>query len=90
MDYLMIAVKDTCAGIFMNPMYVENVEVAKRAFASQGQNINMWKENPKQFELYNLGKINKETGVIIGNDEGPLDQPVIHPEYICNLADLIG
>jgi hypothetical protein len=90
MDYLMVAVKDTCAGIFMNPMYVENEDVAKRTFASQGANINIWKENAKQFELYALGVINKETGIIKGYDQGPLDEPVLHPMYMCNLSDLIG
>lgn len=89
-EYLMVAVKDKVAGKFMQPNFTENQETAKRIFAHQLKNIDLWRENAEQFELYDLGLFCVDTGNIIGNQENNNDDyPIIHPELICKGTDLI-
>lgn len=88
-EFLIVAVKDKVAGKFMTPMFTENQETAKRIFTYQIGKIDIWKENPEQFELYDLGLFCATTGNIIGNDENPDSYPIIHPELICKGTDLI-
>lgn len=86
---LMVAVKDKVAGKFMQPIFTENRDTAKRIFAMQINKIEIWKENPEQFELYDLGLFCIETGNIVGNDEKFNETPIIHPELICKGTDLV-
>lgn len=90
MEFLIMAVKDKVTGEFLQPIFVHNHEEAKRYFAWQLENTPTWKENAEQFELYDLGMLDTETGNIIGNDTLPFsDVPIIHPDYVCKGTDLI-
>ena len=90
MEYYIVAVKDKLTKEFLQPIFVQNHDVAKRNFAWQLENTPTWKENAEQFEMYDLGMLDSETGNIIGNDELPFgDMPIIHPEMICKGTDLI-
>lgn len=84
------SIKDKVTGEFMNPFYCRNEDEAKRIFAHNISKIEIWKENAEQFELYDLGLLNTETGIIIGNDQPNPDPIVCHPELICKGTDLIG
>ena len=88
-EFLIVAVKDRVAGKFMQPMFTENTDTAKRIFAYQLKTIDIWKENPEQFDLYDLGLFCVDSGNIVGNDENPESYPIIHPELICKGTDLI-
>lgn len=90
-EYIIVAVKDKVANKFMTPTFTENAETAKRLFAMQISKIEMWRENPEQFELYDLGLFCVDSGNIIGNDEKWESNlsPVIHPELICKGTDLL-
>lgn len=88
-EFLIIAVKDKVAEKFMQPIFTENKETAKRLFATQLSKIEIWKENPEQFELYDLGLYCEDSGNIVGNNENPESFPIIHPELICKGTDLI-
>lgn len=70
-EYIIIAVKDRVAEKFLQPTFTENVATAKRLFAIQISKIELWKENPEQFELYQLGMFCEDTGNIVGMDENP-------------------
>ena len=60
------AVKDETANRFMTPSLIMSENEAKRAFKSQVNNIQIWKDNPEDFSLYKLGNFDEETGTIIG------------------------
>ena len=92
MEYIIISVKDTCMKELMTPQFVRNQDEAKRLFAYQLKNNPIWRENPEQFELYDLGLFDSETGNIIGNDDKFSTElaPVIHPEMICKGTDLLS
>lgn len=66
MQYLMYSVKDELTGKFMNPMFVENDDMAEniaiRQFKSNLNNIKLWKDNPSDFSLYLVGIFNDESG----------------------------
>ena len=66
MTYLMYSVKDELTGKFMNPMFREEEEhaeiIAKRQFASNVNNIQLWKDNPNDYGLYLVGRFDDETG----------------------------
>lgn len=84
----MAAVKDKVAEKFMTPVFTENTETAKRIFAYQGTKVDMWKENPEQFELYAVGVFNMDTGEINSIVERT-EKGACKPELICKLTDLI-
>lgn len=90
-EFIIVSVKDKTMGEFMNPMFVHNQEEAKRLFKYQLTSNPIWKDNAEQFEMYDLGLLDTQTGNIIGNDEEPLNNlaPTIHPELICKGTDLI-
>lgn len=73
------AVKDTVQGAFMQPFYLQNDNVAKRAFemAINDPNSN-WNKMPKDLQLFKLGEYDDETGVIISK-----------PEYLAKGADYV-
>ena len=74
----------------MTPIFCHNHDEAKRLFKYQLENTPTWKENAEQFQLYDLGLLDIETGNIIGNDDHcDKDVPVCHPELICKGTDLI-
>lgn len=90
-EFIIISVKDKLTGELMQPLFVHNHDEGKRLFKHQLESIEIWKENPEQFELYDLGLFDTNTGNIIGNDEKFSTEmaPIIHPELICKGTDLI-
>lgn len=62
----MYAVKDELTGKFMNPMFVEDDEyadkIATRQFASNVNNIKLWKDNPNDYSLFRVGEYSDEEG----------------------------
>lgn len=69
MNYLMYSVKDEMTGKFMNPMFVEEGENADteaiRQFRSNVLNIQLWKDNPSDFNLYLVGRFSDVDGASI-------------------------
>lgn len=64
--YNMYSVKDELTGKFMNPLFVEEGEIADqlaiRQFTSQVNSIQLWKDNPNDYSLYIVGKFDDELG----------------------------
>lgn len=91
-EFIIAAVKDNTMKEMLQPIFVHNHDEAKRFFAYQLNSNGIWKDNPDQFELYDLGLFDSETGNIIGNDEKPAADGfavVIHPELICKGIDIL-
>lgn len=86
MEFRIAAVKDKVMDEILQPIFVHNEEEAKRFFEYQLRTNNIWKENPDQFELYDLGVFDSKTGNIVGNNEQPT---VCHPELICKGLDIL-
>lgn len=66
MIFKMYSVKDELTGKLMNPMFVEDNELADslaiREFKTNMNRISLWKENPNDYSLYLVGKFNDESG----------------------------
>lgn len=66
MKYAMYAVKDEMTGKFMNPMFVEDNELADnlaiRDFKTNVNKIELWKQNANDFSLYKVGIYDDENG----------------------------
>lgn len=90
-EFIIVSVKDKLTGECMQPVFVHNADEAKRLFKYQLETTPLWKDNPEQFELYDLGLFDTSSGNIIGNDEKFSTEmaPIIHPEIICKGTDLI-
>lgn len=91
MEFIIAAVKDKIMGEMLQPIFVHNQDEAKRFFQHQLKSNPIWKENPEQFELYDLGLFDSSTGNICGNDEkfNTNIAPIIHPELICKGTDIL-
>lgn len=62
------SVKDTLTNKFNGLVFFHSEEEAKRAFKSQVNAIDIWKDNPADFELWYVGTFDDETGVISNQD----------------------
>lgn len=60
----MYAVKDEMSGIFLSPVMMRNDNEALRAFKTQVNHTEIWRDNPADFGLYKVGNYNDETGEI--------------------------
>ena len=60
----MYAVKDELSEIFLSPVMMRNDNEALRAFKSQVNHTDIWKDNPGDFGLYRVGEYNDATGEI--------------------------
>lgn len=60
-----VAVKDELTNTFLQPTFGENEDALKRIFKTQINTIPIWKDNPTDFSLYNIGHFDQETGEII-------------------------
>ena len=64
--YKMYSVKDELTGKFLNPLFIEQGEMAdqlaQRQFKSQLNNIELWKDNPNDYSLYCVGIFSDQTG----------------------------
>ena len=59
------AIKDELTGKFMQPFFLKgktHKEEAERLFKSQGSNITLWKDNPSDYALYEIGVFDEESG----------------------------
>lgn len=64
------AVKDTVQGAFMQPFYLQNDNVAKRAFSMAiNDQASNWSKMAKDLQLYKLGEYDDETGIILSKVE---------------------
>lgn len=57
------AVKDELTGKFLQPIFMENDEVALRWFKYVINNTEMWKYNAAMYSLYNIGTFNDVEGL---------------------------
>lgn len=60
----MYAVKDELSNSFYAPALMRNDAEALRAFKSQVNHQDIWKDNPGDFGLYKVGEYNDATGEI--------------------------
>ena len=65
MKLFFYAVKDLMTERYMSPALSESDEVATRQFKSNINHINLWKDNPQDFDLWRLGTYDDETGEIL-------------------------
>ena len=79
MELNIYVIYDTETERYMAPWLCENDKAAKRMFAHNIEQIDIWKENPEQFELHFVGTFNDTTGRI----EGEINNTV------CKGTDLI-
>lgn len=70
MQYVMYSVKDELTNKFMNPMFVEDNEIADqmaiRQFKSSVNSIKLWKDNPNDYSLFKVGFFDDEEGAKAG------------------------
>lgn len=66
-EFLMCAVKDELSETFYNPVFAKSEEEMIRLFEYQINSTPLWKENPSDFSLYQLGNYNEITGEVRGN-----------------------
>lgn len=60
--YNVYAVFDNLTQVFMQPTFIESDDEAIRLFTYQINNINLWRDNPSDYELYKLGSYDNESG----------------------------
>lgn len=63
--YKVVAVFDNLTESFLQPTFIETIEEAERLFAHQINTIGLWKDNPSDYELYQLGEYDAESGTLI-------------------------
>ena len=63
------AIKDIVAEKFMQPMFIQNDELAKRMFNEVINNTDLIKNNPVDFIMYKLSMYNSETGIFYFSTE---------------------
>lgn len=82
MKKVVIAIKDTAAEVFSQPLALPNLTVFKReltdAFRSKNINEN-WLNWPEQYQVWTVGIFDDETGVI--------SETV--PQYCFNMSEVI-
>lgn len=69
------AIKDELTSKFMQPFFLKgktHKEEAERLFRSQGTNITLWKDNPNDYTLYEIGKFDENSGKITIYEDEPL------------------
>lgn len=59
------AVRDLMTERFMAPALASSDQEAIRQFKSNINHINLWKDNPQDFDLWKLGTYDDETGEIM-------------------------
>lgn len=66
-EFLMCAVKDELSETFLAPVFAKSEEEIIRLFDYQINNTPLWKENPSDFSIYQLGDYNEITGEVRAN-----------------------
>jgi hypothetical protein len=72
--YVITAVRDSAIGAFNRPMFSPSVGATVRSFsdeANRDDKENPMYAHPEDFELWQLGTWNDETGLFAGMAEGP-------------------
>lgn len=62
------AVKDNLSNKFNGIIFFNSEEEAKRAFRSNVNNIEIWRDNPGDFDLWYIGTFDDETGELSNKD----------------------
>lgn len=62
------SVKDTLTNKFNGLVFFLSEEEAKRTFKTQVNSIDIWKDNPADFELWYVGTFDDETGMLSSQD----------------------
>lgn len=65
MTFTIYAVKDEMTGRFMEPQYYRSEEEAIRNFTYQVNNIHIWKDNPADWSLFELGEFSEDEGFLV-------------------------
>lgn len=64
MMYMIFTIYDRAAERYLSPWFAETKDAAKRIFAHNIKTIDIWNENPEQFELHMIGLFNDLEGTI--------------------------
>lgn len=65
--FTIAAVKDELSGTFLQPTFAGTLDEIKRSFKYQINNNPIWRDNPSDFSLYNIGEFDDQTGEIISS-----------------------
>lgn len=83
MIFRVVAVRDRAADVFGQPNFVLSIGGAIRAFGDEvnraGDPNNSFNKHPEDFDLYEIGSYNDETGEMVA----------IHPRQIAVGKDLV-
>lgn len=75
MIHKVFAVRDTCVGSFMLPMFFQNSAAAVRALGdavnAPPSKDNLFGTHPEHFQLWYVGSFEDETGVLIPHPNAP-------------------
>lgn len=63
--FFIVAVKDELTNTFLQPTFGDNLDSLTRIFKTQINTLPIWKDNPTDFSLYQIGHFDQETGEII-------------------------
>lgn len=64
---IIYAVRDELTGTFFTPIFLKGdntLKQAERVFGEMVNNNPIWKNNPNDFGLYQIGTFNENTGII--------------------------
>lgn len=67
MKAIMCSIFDITTSTFRQPFYAMNMDDAKRAFKMIITSNDLMKQNPSDFELYEMGSFDDEEGIIRAN-----------------------
>lgn len=59
-----VAVYDNLTEAYLEPKFFSTLAEAQRVFTYQINNIDLWRENAGDYDLYSLGKYDSEQGFI--------------------------
>lgn len=60
-----VAVYDNLTEAYLEPRFFGTLAEAERVFTYQINNIDLWRENSTDYDLYSLGQFDSETGQVI-------------------------
>ena len=82
MNHSIFAVRDTCVGSFLLPMFFQNRAAAVRALGdavNRPEKDNNLHQHPEHYQLYFIGGFDDETGLIESNA----------PEFVVDCQSLV-
>lgn len=72
--YGIYTIKDVLANTFTGvTLFISQAE-AERSFSSQVNNIDIWRDNPNDFELWRVGEYDSTTGTVGATEEFPVEK----------------